>query len=140
MICLLLILLNLSFIWGNSLLPAKQSAQVSSDFLDRLEEMIGVDIPQGSHLIRKLAHFSEFTCLGLLFAWLFRIFRQKGFHSIAMPLLFSLLAALTDETLQLQVPGRGPGIMDVWLDTSGALAGILILLLIFKAWRKKTST
>ena len=49
------------------------------------------------------------------------------------PFLYALgcafLAACIDETIQIFVPLRGPGIKDVLIDTGGALTGIAILTL-----------
>ena len=39
----------------------------------------------------------------------------------------AIAAACIDETIQIFVPLRGPGIKDVFIDTAGALTGILIL-------------
>ena len=40
--------------------------------------------------------------------------------------LGSLLTALTDETIQMFSDGRSSQLTDVWLDLSGAMAGILV--------------
>ena len=80
-------------------------------------------------MLRKAAHFSEFACLGLLLGWLFRLYGQKGIHQVTLPLLCGMLSALTDETIQVFVPQRGPSVIDVWIDTAGTAAGIGILLI-----------
>ena len=138
-VCLCLILLNLSFIWGNSLLPGPQSAEVSGGIMELLEELLESVAPNGEHLIRKLAHFSEFACLGLLFAWLFQILGQSRFHVFTMPLLFGSMAALVDETLQVLTPERGPSVVDVWIDIAGVTTGILLLLLGLCLWQTRKS-
>jgi VanZ family protein len=56
---------------------------------------------------------------------------------VAYPFLGSLLAACTDETIQMFVDGRGSSLMDVWVDAFGALTGI-ILLVLGHHLRKKT--
>ena len=128
-LCICLILLNLFFIFGNSMLAGPQSAELSGGFLELLEEFIEETIPDGQFFIRKLAHFSEFACLGLLLTWLFLLLKQKSFHLMTLPLLFGSLAALTDETIQVLTPERGPSVVDVWIDISGVTLGILLLLL-----------
>ena len=82
--------------------------------------------------IRKMAHFTEFACLGALFAWLFGMLRK--------PMVFALAcgfgAASMDETIQSFVPNRGPSFVDVLIDTSGALVGILFLFIGYTACKK----
>ena len=81
----------------------------------------------GGGLLRKLAHFTEFTCLGLCLCWLFRMVRSKTSEHWLLPLLCGFLAACIDETIQIFVPLRGPAIKDVGIDTSGVLLGIVII-------------
>ena len=66
LICVPLLLLMLSFIWGNSLLPGSESSELSGRLLMLVKRIFGETIPMGEFVIRKLAHFSEFACLGLL--------------------------------------------------------------------------
>ena len=50
--------------------------------------------------------------------------RQKR---TAFPLLWGIAAACIDETIQVFVPGRGPGLRDVAIDCLGVLLGIVLL-------------
>lgn len=127
-----LLSLNLVFIWGNSLMPGEVSGQISR----WIAELIGrfLDLPvsetEGGHgLLRKLAHFSEFACLGALLCWRLGMMRETGKHLTALTLFGGLLTACVDETIQVFVPGRGPGLIDVWIDTSGAAVGMVLLIL-----------
>ena len=135
-LCAVLILLNLAFIWGNSLLPGEASAALS-DFLGRL---LGLDpsAPSGgTGLLRKLAHFSEFACLGALLSWLAHLKGERGFHLFALALLGGLLTACIDESIQMLVPARGPGLVDVWIDTSGAALAALFGVYYFDSRRNQ---
>jgi len=124
-ICKALLVLNLCFIWGNSLMPAEVS-QAFSDWvktlLVELASGSGADAG-GSGLLRKIAHFTEFTALGLLLQWLHVLLQRKGWH----PLAWGAAAACMDEIIQIFVPGRGPGILDVGIDVCGVLTGIVLL-------------
>lgn len=122
-----LLILNILFIWGNSILPASVSGAISHWVRDLLAEVFSGDSSgTGGHgLVRKLAHFTEFACLGSLLAWLLGMLGKKTVWA----LLGGFLVASVDETIQMFVPGRGPGILDVLLDTCGALSGIGLLLL-----------
>ena len=77
------------------------------------------------HLVRKLAHFCEFTLLG---AELMLYFGMPERRMLLRTLNLGLVAALLDETVQI-FSGRGAAIPDVWLDFSGVLTGTLITLL-----------
>ena len=130
-LCAALLILNLAFIWGNSLMSAEASLAFSNwvksllDFLSGAPES-GVE---GSGLLRKVAHFGEFACLGMLLTWLAAMVGERGLHLFAMPLFGGMAAACVDETIQVFVPNRGPGLIDVWIDTCGTAAGMMLLLI-----------
>ena len=118
--------LILCFIWGNSLLPGRISEAFSlwvKALLDGIFQPGGPD--RGDGLLRKLAHFTEFAALGAALAWRFGMLEKRK----ANALVFGALAACVDETIQLFVPERGPGIRDVAIDTCGVCAGMGLLLL-----------
>lgn len=134
-ICMALIAANLCFIWGNSLLPAEASQALSDWVKSFLHGMFTSEEPAeaGSGLLRKIAHFAEFTSLGLLLSHLLTQLGKK--HRYALPLGF--LAACIDETIQVFVPGRGPGLLDVAIDTCGVLTGMILLRLGYALWKQK---
>ena len=124
-LCVTLLICNLIFIWGNSLLPGEISGAFSDwvkAILARILPM-GPDDGTGGGLLRKAAHFTEFTALGMCLAWLHGML-QKG---RVRPFLWGVLAAAADETIQCFVPDRGPGIKDVCIDSAGVLTGIILL-------------
>lgn len=131
-ICFCLLALNLIFIWGNSLLPGHISGALSDWVKDILRALLPLRPSQGGSggLLRKLAHFTEFTCLGLVLSWLFRMQRTRRWEQLALPLLCGIAVAATDETIQIFVPDRGPALKDVGIDTSGVILGIVIITLI----------
>lgn len=73
-LCVTLTVCCLVFIWGNSLLPGEISGAIS-DFFKRILQCLfeqGESEPSGlGFLVRKMAHFTEFTVLGLCLCWLF---------------------------------------------------------------------
>lgn len=128
-VLVLLLVLTLAFIWGNSLLPRTESQKISRGLLVELcaaLEHVGLHLdPQNDHWLRKLAHFGEFGLLGaelctLLF--LNRRARPQGFVNCAFA---GLAVAVTDEALQL-ISNRGSQVQDVLLDFAGFLAGFLL--------------
>ena len=135
-LCVTLIILNLCFIWGNSMLPGEVSGALS-DWLGQLLGLGQGDPSQGTGLLRKLAHFSEFACLGFLLCWLAYLKGERGFHIFALALLGGLLAACIDESIQMLTPERGPGLVDVWIDTSGAALASLFGVYYFDSRRNQ---
>ena len=138
-VCTVFLVLNLCFIWGNSLLPAQISGAISLWLKGAIHQFfpgIAIGAPAtGDHLLRKIAHFSEFTCLGLLFSFRFRLWKKP----VLWALPCGVCSAAIDECIQIFVPGRGPGVKDVAIDSGGVLLGFLLsLLLIWLFSRRKT--
>ena len=138
-LCAALITVNLCFIWGNSLLPGEISGAISDavknvirwwlSFLNLSSSDGG-----GGGLIRKVAHFTEFACLGGLFTWLFSMLRRPAWLAQGC----GFLAACVDETIQIFVPNRGPSVFDVLIDTAGVAVGVTLLLLFHHIKRNQT--
>lgn len=123
----------LCFIWGNSLLPGKDSGELSGfvgTLLQKLLPFLNLQSETGMHLLRKAAHFSEFAALGMSFTWLFGMLSGKKAWYLSLPLICGAAAAAIDETIQLFSPDRGPSIKDVGIDTCGVIAGIAVLSLL----------
>lgn len=140
-LCVLLLILNLGFIWGNSLLPGSVSGAFS-DWVKGIVQAIFPNFDSGSSggggfLLRKLAHFTEFCCLGLCLSWLFRMLFTVPICWYSLPLLSGFLAACADETIQRFIPGRGPSLRDVGIDTLGVTLGILVMTLIYTISKRK---
>ncbi len=138
-ICAALLILNIAFIWGNSLLPGEISGAISNGLKAFLEMLLGVQEgpPGGGGLLRKLAHVTEFACLGVLLRWLFGMLTEKKWQNYGIPLACGVFVASVDETIQMFVPDRGPGIKDVGIDTLGVILGIVIISLITHIKSKK---
>ena len=135
-LCSVLLLCNLVFIWGNSLLPAEVSGQISGTLKALLDGVFtpGEAVPSGGDgLLRKFAHFAEFGALGLLLGWLFGMLGKKQLPAFAL----GVAAACIDETIQAFIPGRSPGIRDVCIDSCGAAAGMLLLFLGHAYWKRR---
>ena len=85
-----------------------------------------------STVIRKNAHFCEFALLGFNLMGLFRLRRWERPALSSLPLAWGVatLYAGTDELHQLFVSERGPALLDVGIDSAGALTGTLLALLV----------
>ena len=78
------------------------------------------------HIVRKLAHFCEYTLEGFLLMLCLRVYTRHFLRHVSWPVLGGLLTALVDETIQLYSPGRSSQVLDVWLDFAGVLCGLLV--------------
>jgi len=136
-ICTVLLICNLLFIWGNSLLPGEVSGAFSDwvkQLLARLFPGEGEDLPGGG-MLRKIAHFTEFLGLGMCLAWLHGMLGKGKFR----PFLWGVLAASVDETIQRFVPDRGPSVRDVCIDSAGVLTGIILLWIGYAVCQKRSA-
>ena len=114
---------TLCFIWGNSLLPREESAEISGGLASWLMSL-GIPI-EDDGLLRKLAHFAEFGLLGTELTLLLRLRGMKGAQNIFFAALAAFLVAAADETIQI-FSGRGALVSDVLLDFIGGVTGILL--------------
>ena len=85
------------------------------------------------HIVRKLAHFCEYMLEGFLLMLCMRVYSRHPLRHITVPMLGGVLTALTDETIQLFSEGRSSQVTDVWLDSAGVLAGILVAIVLLLA-------
>lgn len=90
-----------------------------------------------SFFVRKTGHFGEYGILGLLvlgFLLTFeniRTMKKAVLKMISAAVLICMLYAATDEFHQGFVDGRSPKITDVFIDTAGAFAGSVFLMVIW---------
>ena len=135
-ICNAAIACMLIFIWGNSAMPAEISQTFSDSVKELLSELLSSSgSGQGSGLIRKIAHFTEFTALGVLLCWRAGMRNKKKY----VPFLWGAAAACIDECIQFFAPGRAPRVTDVLLDSCGVLTGVLLLSLGHTVFKKNNT-
>ncbi|MCM1132760.1 MAG: VanZ family protein [Ruminococcus flavefaciens] len=107
-----------------------------SDFNDMTESEQNGIYSSISHIIRKTAHFSVYTALGLFSS--LTVGRKKLIsHRSAGVILFCFLYACSDELHQYFVPGRACMFTDVLIDTCGSITGLIISAVILKITAKK---
>lgn len=144
-IWILLTIIWVAFIFFNSLRTGVESSNTSGILVGLAEDILAIfnitiKPDNLSVLIRKSAHFTEFSILGI-----FAYNSMKSFHickdkpilyknvnvfTYIIVLSFCLLIALADEGIQFFVPGRANSIFDVIIDFSGSLFAVLIVVLI----------
>ena len=90
-------------------------------------------------IVRKIAHFTIYTLLGILLMGTTTKTKLKEKWRILITLGLGIIYAILDEFHQSFSPGRTPKITDVYIDTFGILLGILLVLLIKKIHYKYIS-
>ena len=136
------LVLYIIFIFSNSLTPADISSE-NSGFVLRLVHntlsAVGIQaLWLTEHVIRKCAHFSEYTVLGILLYQSVKHLPLEAGMKRTVHLGAVFFIPFVDETLQLFTAGRSGQISDVWLDMSGVMFGTILSILFFKG--KKTVT
>lgn len=132
-----LVIATVGFIFYNSLqngdLSSSRSGMVTA-FLNSILYQLGLP-SLTEHVVRKLAHFSEFCLLGFLMTACVRAYTGRWGRYLCWPLLLGLVTANLDETLQLYSADRSSSVIDVWIDFSGVCTGVGIaaVLLLFCA-------
>ena len=86
-------------------------------------------------LIRKFAHFSEYTLLGILVSTISSYTIQERRQRLVI-ILWMVLTPLIDEGIQYFTPGRSAELRDCFIDMCGYSFGFLIMYLINK-WKTK---
>ncbi len=134
-----------AFIWIHSLTPASESAKESAsvlEFLNKILASIGIESGLTDFIVRKLAHFLEFTAFGALLSATYTTYTNKLGKSIPNMLFVLLAVPVIDETLQYFSPGRSPQVRDILIDFSGCITGLIftaLMLLIIKYFRQRKS-
>lgn len=149
-ILILLLLGTFYIIFGFSSQDGEKSGSISR----RITEKIATFIPQiqkeneiekenimntMERIIRKMAHFSIYTAVGLLLMALVSTYNIKEKNRLIISLTTGIIYASSDEIHQSFVPGRSPMITDIVIDTMGVILGILLIILgkkIIKKYRK----
>ena len=135
----------ITFIWGCIIFSfSLQTGEASSEISDSLvRKLITLFMPDAQitserlgileHVLRKCAHFLEFLVLGILSSIALRYWQLK--YKVLCGFGFCVIVAVVDEMLQLFVGGRTGRVMDVMIDSAGAVVGIVMVLCFCKIKR-----
>ena len=134
----------LLFIWGHSMIPQTHSAEESLGmmiFLQNILDFLHIPIHLTDHIVRKLAHITEYAGAGLLLGLYFLPkvngdgnYKEK-IKSAAIPFGAGLFIGFIDESVQM-FSGRGALVSDVWIDFSGISIGVILSIIILLIIRK----
>ena len=140
----LVILTCLTVLWiivifSFSLQSGDESSQLSGGIVAWIVELICPEDFAHTEIletiVRKAAHFTEYFILGVLMSLTVR--ERKCKRYLFTPWVLGTMVACCDETIQLFSDGRAGRVFDVMLDSSGVLAGCLILSSLFLAKPKQ---
>lgn len=87
-------------------------------------------------MLRKFAHFAEYFIFALLLMNAL-LFRTNWKVSVKWTLLIGIMYAIFDEVHQLFIPDRKGNILDMMIDTSGVVMGLICLMWIRKLRKAK---
>ena len=87
-------------------------------------------------VIRKIAHFSIYSLVGILLMALLSTYNISENNKIFYTIIIGMIYAMSDEFHQSFIPGRSGQVSDVFLDTLGVSVGCLFILLIIKIVNK----
>ena len=134
-IYLVMLILWIGFIFGNSLMNGKSSGSFSGSITEVIHNVlqnihINIKIETLHTIIRKGAHFSEYFLLGIIMILNVYQYLKEAKYFISFSIGFCLLISIIDETIQTFVEGRSGNIVDVGIDSLGFLLSILIMSLL----------
>lgn len=94
-------------------------------------------IDQLEYIIRKLAHFSIYTVVGILLMGFVSTYEIEKIKKIYISIVVGIIYATSDEIHQAFIPDRSARLTDVIIDTMGIVLGIIIVLIFMKLVYKR---
>lgn len=137
-IFLILIIINSLIIFGFSSQNGEESSSLSKTVITKIADILNIKenrtafLDLGEKIIRKLAHFSIYTLLGIWSISFLHTFNIKIKYQVIISSIWGILYAITDEFHQMFSIGRNASIDDVIIDTLGVIFGLFFVLLILK--------
>jgi len=148
LIFLILVICNCLIIFNFS----NQKADISGNTSGRVVKFISELIPSIKNMpedekiqlqenvmqpiVRKLAHFSIYTLLGILLMNFTITFKRSFYQCSLGTIILGFLYACSDEFHQLFIYGRSCEFRDVCIDTLGVITGAIIVIIVTKIYRK----
>ena len=139
-------ILVMVFIFVQSAMPDEQSAKESDLIVEIITDIMNkthievTNLELISYLVRKVAHFTEYTVFGLSLGLTANAYFGTKWWISLSSWGFGVLYAATDEYHQTFVPGRYGSVKDVIIDSMGLALGVVITYFIFHKKSKETKT
>jgi len=137
LLCITLIWMGVIFFFSSQ--PADESSKVSGFVAEKLLDLSKLVFGEkkaaviknlvfsNTLIIRKAGHVTEYLILGLLMSSLLHRLLQNRF--VLTSIIICTLYAVSDEIHQAFVPGRGPAVTDVLIDSVSAAIGVVLIFL-----------
>lgn len=126
---IILVIIWMSIIFILSSYNGNDSSEQSGVIVNFLANILNINnIELLNLIIRKFAHFTEYSILGFLVMNLVKDYNKKY---IIISIITCIIYAVSDEVHQLFVPGRSCQLMDVLIDSFGSIIGIYLYKLLF---------
>lgn len=145
-LCILILWMGVIFTFSNQ--NAEVSENVSDGFTSKVVDTVATVkkdesikenkkeiIEDSRFFIRKTAHFFLYLVLGILIY--LNVKDVKKINPIIISLMFCILYACSDEIHQMFINERTAKVLDILIDTTGSLTGILLIYLFSSKKRKK---
>ncbi|AFV05125.1 VanZ family protein [Dehalobacter sp. CF] len=84
-----------------------------------------------NQILRKVAHFIEYAVIGSVMCLMFNAAIRKAWVAALISIALSPAFGLIDEYHQMFSPMRTPRLLDVYIDTTGILFGVIIVTVFF---------
>ncbi|OPZ90115.1 MAG: VanZ like family protein [Firmicutes bacterium ADurb.Bin419] len=141
----LLVIAMIIIIFAFSTQGGQTSVSLSEEIVDKLIGRLGLKnfvennawlYEKRNYIFRKILHFTEYAILAVLMFNSLRLKKVRQRKASLFTLFFAFIVAAADEFYQSHIPGRSPRIIDVFIDTSGAVIAILSILFCTKLLAK----
>ena len=82
--------------------------------------------------IQNLLHIPMYIVLAILFLQILQNYQIEGWKAYILVFLSSGFFGIINEIIQIVIPGRYGGLMDIYLNLVGAIIGIIIYMIVAK--------
>lgn len=133
-ISIILVIVWMILIFIMSSFDATNSSNQSNFIVNIISNIFNINnLDILSYIIRKLAHLTEYTILGIL---TLNMTRQNNIKT-NIGIIIGIIFAISDEIHQIFVPGRSCQITDILIDILGIFIGYIIYKYILKLIKRK---
>jgi VanZ family protein len=140
----LIVVIWMLLIFNLSSQPAQNSDKLSIGVTEKVVETVENVTPKTelnldslNHIVRKNAHFFIYLALAIWVQIALSKNRIIGYKRLLLVIGICVLYASSDEYHQLFVAGRGAQVKDVFIDSAGAIVGIVVYRIVNRFLSKK---
>ena len=132
-----LTVLMAALIFYSSSMPGDESGEASLSIVLRVQQFIPIDDDLLHFLVRKAAHFTVYAILAFNLANSLKFHMANKKAVLLTAWVGASIYGITDEIHQYFVPGRHMSVMDMGINSAGALLGAVFVYLLIMKTRKE---